>query len=68
MDRCHELLNNNFIPYHDSLMDDDNDEELRWGIVKNGYLLKNEKFRKMYAWTGKTGLPYWRRSKSEKTY
>ena len=49
INRCHELLSNNFIPYNDALMDDDTDEELRWGIVKNRNLLKDEKFRKMYA-------------------
>ena len=49
INRCHELLNNNFIPYNDALMDDDTDEELRWGIVKNRNLLKDDKFGKMYS-------------------
>lgn len=49
INRCHELLSNNFVPYNDSPTDDDPDEELAWCIIKNGYLLKDEKFKKLYA-------------------
>lgn len=49
IDRCYELLTSNFIPYDDAFMNDDTDDELRWCVVKNRNLLKNEKFRIMYS-------------------
>ncbi|MEP7110542.1 MAG: hypothetical protein ABI760_21290 [Ferruginibacter sp.] len=49
LNRCHELLNHNFQPYYDRPSEDNLDEELQWCYIKNRNLIKDEKFKKMYA-------------------
>jgi hypothetical protein len=48
LQRCAELLRDNFTPYDDKL-EENADEELYWCLVKNGWLKKDSKFVKMYA-------------------
>jgi hypothetical protein len=47
LQRCHNLLYNNFIPY-DGIGEDHPDEELVWCMVKNNHLREDPKFQLMY--------------------
>jgi len=48
LQRCADLLRQNFTPYDDKL-EEQADEELYWCLVKNGWLKKDSKFKKMYS-------------------
>jgi hypothetical protein len=47
LQRCQNLLYNNFIPY-DGIGEDNPDEELVWCMVKNNHLRADSKFESMY--------------------
>ena len=48
LQRCAELLQENFVPYNNRLQQEDIDEELQWCFVKNDNLKKDAKYNKMY--------------------
>jgi hypothetical protein len=47
--RCLELLKQHFTAYHKDSLGENPDQEVQWCMTKNEYLLKDEKYRKMYA-------------------
>ena len=47
LNRCCELLRENFTPYDDNL-EEQADEELYWCLIKNGHLKQDSKFSKIY--------------------
>lgn len=50
LNRCTDLLRENFTPYDDKL-EEQADEELYWCLVKNGWLKQDSKFARCMPWT-----------------